>query len=39
MRQRLASFEPETKGQEIVHAETIAAFQDFALARQARLTG
>ena len=39
MRQRLASFEPETRGQEIVHAETIAAFQDFAEARQQRLTG
>jgi hypothetical protein len=39
MRQRLAGFEPETKGQEIVHAETITAFQDFAEARQGRLTG
>jgi hypothetical protein len=39
MRQRLASFEPETRGQEIVHAETISAFQDFAEARQGRLTG
>ncbi len=39
MRQRLASFEPKTKGQEIVHAETIAAFQNFAEARQQRLTG
>jgi hypothetical protein len=39
MRQRLASFEPATKGQEIVHAQTIAAFQEFAAARQGRLTG
>ena len=39
MRQRLASFEPETTGQEILHAQTIAAFQDFAEARQGRLTG
>ncbi len=39
MRQRLANFEPETRGQEIVHADTIAAFQSFAVARQARLTG
>jgi hypothetical protein len=39
MRQQLASFEPETAGQGIVHAETIAAFQDFAEARQQRLTG
>jgi len=39
MRQRLASFEPATRGQEIVHAETFAAFQDFAEARQSRLTG
>ena len=39
MRQRLARFEPATRGQEIIHAETIAAFQDFAAARQARLTG
>ena len=39
MRQALASFEPQTKGQEIIHAETIAAFQSFAEARQQRLTG
>jgi hypothetical protein len=39
MQQRLASFEPATRGQEIVHAETFAAFQDFAEARQSRLTG
>jgi hypothetical protein len=39
MRQRLASFEPETAGQEIIHAQTIAAFQGFAEARQQRLTG
>ncbi len=39
MRQALAGFEPETKGQEIIHAETIAAFQSFIEARQGRLTG
>ena len=39
IRQRLASFEPDTTGQEIVHAETIAAFQDFVEARQTPLTG
>jgi hypothetical protein len=39
MRQRLASFEPKTKGQEILHTEVISAFQNFAGARQRRLTG
>jgi hypothetical protein len=39
MRQALAGFEPETKGQEIIHAQTIAAFQGFTEARQWRLTG
>ena len=39
MRQRLASFEPETAGQEVVHAETLSGFQGFAQARQQRLTG
>ena len=33
MRQRLASFEPETPGQEIVHAEVVRAFQEFVSAR------
>lgn len=39
MRQRLASFEPATAGQEIIHADTVGAFQQFAEARQQRLTG
>jgi len=39
MRRRLASFEPQTRGQEILHAEVISAFQVFAEARQRRLTG
>ncbi|MER2509331.1 DUF4239 domain-containing protein [Amaricoccus sp.] len=39
MRQRLATFEPGSTGEEIVHAQTIAAFQGFAEARQGRLTG
>jgi hypothetical protein len=39
MRQRLARFEPETRGQEIVHAEVVRAFQEFVQARQQRLTG
>ena len=39
MRQRLANFEPASPGQQIVHAETFAAFQEFAAARQQRLTG
>jgi hypothetical protein len=39
MRQLLASFEPETLGEEIVHAQVVAAFQDFTRARQQRLTG
>jgi hypothetical protein len=39
MRQKLASFEPETKGQEIVHAQVVSGFQAFSEARQLRLTG
>jgi hypothetical protein len=39
MRQRLASYEPQTKGQEIVHAQVIGAFENFMSARQQRLTG
>ena len=39
MRRRLADFEPQTRGQEIIHAEVIAAFKAFSGARQLRLTG
>lgn len=39
MRQALAGFEPATRGEEIVHAEVVSAFQEFAQARQQRLTG
>ena len=39
MRQRIAYFEPQTVGQEVVHTEVLAAFQDFLKARQLRLTG
>lgn len=39
MRQKLAGFEPETVGQEIVHAEVINSFQRFSEARQQRLSG
>ncbi|MGI9525081.1 MAG: hypothetical protein ACR2PG_25920 [Hyphomicrobiaceae bacterium] len=39
MRQKLASFAPQTRGQQVLHAETISAFQDFSEARQKRLTG
>jgi hypothetical protein len=39
MRQRLASFEPETRGQEIVHAQVLGGFEQFMQARQQRLTG
>ncbi len=39
MRQKLASFEPRTSGQEIVHAEVIGSFQRFSEARQQRLSG
>ncbi len=39
MRQKLATFEPETKGQEILHAEVVSGFQDFTKARQQRLSG
>jgi hypothetical protein len=39
MRQKLTSFEPETKGQEIVHGEVVSSFQNFTEARQQRLTG
>lgn len=39
MRTRLARFEPQGPGQEIIHAETVAAFGDFAQARQQRLNG
>jgi hypothetical protein len=39
MRQRLAGFEPETRGQEVVHAGVLDAFGSFVQARQQRLTG
>lgn len=39
LRLRLAGFEPVGPGQEVVHAETVAAFGDFAQARQQRLNG
>lgn len=39
MRQKLASFEPETRGQEIVHAQVLGSFQQFVEARQQRLVG
>lgn len=39
MRQNLASFEPETRGREIIHAEVVAGFQQFVAARGQRLTG
>jgi hypothetical protein len=39
MRQRLAAYEPATVSQEIFHRQTVAAFQEFTAARQARLTG
>jgi hypothetical protein len=39
MRQKLTAFEPETTGQQIVHAEVVSSFQSFTEARQQRLTG
>jgi hypothetical protein len=39
MRQKLASFEPLTPGQEVVHAQVVSAFQDFVSSRQRRLAG
>jgi hypothetical protein len=39
MRQRLAGFEPETTGQEVLHAQVLGAFENFSTARQRRLTG
>ncbi len=39
MRLKLASFEPKTSGQEILHAEVINSFQRFSEARQQRLSG
>lgn len=38
MRQRLAAFEPQTRGQEIVHAEVLSNFQRFVDARQQRIS-
>lgn len=39
IRQKLGGFEPQTAGQEILHAQMLAAFQDFTQARQLRLNG
>ena len=39
MRQKLAGFEPQTPGQQIVHAEVVASFHRFTEARQQRLSG
>jgi hypothetical protein len=39
MRQLLASFEPQTVGEEVIHTEVVGAFQDFIEARQRRLNG
>ncbi len=39
LRQELARFEPATEGERIMHAQVIAAFQDFSQARQQRLAG
>lgn len=39
LRQRLAEFEPQSVGQEIVHRETMGTFQAFVTARQDRLAG
>lgn len=39
MRQKLASFEPEIRGQEIVHAQVPGSFQQFVDARQQRIIG
>jgi hypothetical protein len=39
MRQRLASYEPQTIGKEVIHAEVVGAFQDFVEARQRRING
>jgi hypothetical protein len=39
IRRSLSRFEPETDGQRIIHAEAMAAYQQFSLERQKRLTG
>ncbi len=39
MRQKLSAFEPQTAGQEILHAQMLSAFQEFTRARQLRLNG
>jgi hypothetical protein len=39
MRRKLAGFEPQTRGQEILHAEVIGSFRTFIEARQRRLSG
>lgn len=37
--QKLSSFEPQTRGQEVLHTAVVNAFQQFAAARQQRITG
>jgi hypothetical protein len=39
MRQRIAAFEPQSVGEEILHREVVSGFQRFAAARQDRLSG
>lgn len=39
IRTRLSQFEPQTEGQVILHGAVITSFQDFAAARQERVTG
>lgn len=39
IRRKLATFEPQTAGERIVHTEVISSFQEFADARQRRLSG
>lgn len=39
IRRRLVTFEPETERPRILHGEVVAAYQDFAAARQQRLAG
>lgn len=39
MRERLATFDPQTLSQEIVHRQVVGTFHDFSVARQERLAG
>ncbi|MCF1709962.1 DUF4239 domain-containing protein [Tabrizicola sp. J26] len=39
IRNKLGRFEPQTKGQELLHAEVLSGFQRFVEARQVRLSG